>query len=203
MNFINIMWNNHFVIYAFAFFGMLISNLFPIMFFFFPEIVITSSVYIVKEWNISIYVVFLFCLFWAIIWETTSYFIGKHINKDKLYKYFWEERVKKIESIFLTHHKKSIIIWKMLPRVTRIVPVFFGFIRYDFKRFFMLNSLMIIYSLTTSMISLFVGFAVFDYYFKDYSFYLFIILIIIFVFPHIYKKFGTIFWQEVKNSYNN
>lgn len=198
MDFINIIWNNHILIYAFAFFGMLISNLFPIMFFFFPEIVITSVIYLSGEWKSSIYLIFVFCLIWAIIWETISYFIGKHIKKEKLYKYFKEENIKKIESIFLTHHKKSIIIWKMLPGITWLVPVFFGFIKYDFKKFFILNSLMIFYSLATFFATIFIGFSLFDYFFKEYSFYLFILLIIIFIFPHIYKKIKLIFLTNTK-----
>ncbi|MDD5213535.1 MAG: VTT domain-containing protein [Candidatus Gracilibacteria bacterium] len=188
MDFINIIGNNPFLIYAFAFFGMLISNLFPIMFFLFPEIIITSVIYLSGERKVSIYMIFVFCLVGAIIGETMSYFIGKHIKKEKLYKYFKQENIEKIEAIFHTHHKKSIIIGKMLPGITWLVPVFFGFIKYDFKKFFILNSLMIFYSLATFFATIFIGFSIFEYFFKEYSLYLFIILIIIFVFPHIYKK---------------
>lgn len=188
MDFINIIWNNPILIYAFAFLWMLISNLFPIMFFLFPEIIITWVIYLWKQGNLSIYLIFFFCLIGAIIWETISYFIWKKLKKEKLYKYFKQENIEKIEQIFHTHHKKSIIIWKMLPWITWLVPVFFWFIKYDFKKFFILNSLMIFYSLATFFATIYIWFSLFDYFFKEYSLYLFLLLISFFVFTHIYKK---------------
>ncbi len=196
MDFINIIWNNHFLIYAFAFLGMLISNLFPIMFFLFPEIIITWAIYLQKQGNVSVYLVFIFLLIWAIIWETISYFIWKNIKKEKLYKYFKQENVEKIENIFHAHHKKSIIIGKILPGITWLVPVFFWFIKYDFKNFFILNSLMIFYSLATFFATIFIWFSLFDYYLKEYSIYLFLAIIFFFVFSHLYKKISIKNWQK-------
>lgn len=177
------------LLFVFAFIWMLVSNLFPIMFFLFPEIIITSSIYLSSETHISIYLVFLFSLFWAIIWETISFFIWKHIKKDFLYKFFKKENVDKLKDIFHKHHKKSIIIGKMMPGITWLVPVFFGLIHYDFKKFFILNSLMILYSLATFFFSIVVWFSIFDMYFSEYKIHLFIILLIFFVSVPLYKKF--------------
>lgn len=180
---------NPYLLFLFAFLWMLFSNIFPIMFFLFPEIIITSSIYLANETKISIYLVFVFCFIWAIIWETISFFIWKKIKIDYIYRFFKKENVDKLKEVFLKHHKKSIIIGKMMPWITWLVPVFFWLIHYNFKKFFLINSLMIFYSLASFFITIVLWFSIFDLYFKEYKIYLFWVLILFFLFFPIYKKF--------------
>lgn len=180
--------NYPFLLFWFAFLGMFLSNIFPVMFFLFPEIIITSSIYLASETHISIYFVFLFSFIWAVLWETFSFFIWKKIKKEFLYRFFKKENVEKLKEIFHKHHKKSIIIGKMMPGVTWLVPVFFWLIHYDFKKFFLINSIMIFYSLATFFFSIVVWFSIFDMYLSEYKIHLFVILIIFFIFFHLYKK---------------
>jgi len=180
--------NNNLYLILFSFVWMLISNVFPFMFFVFPEIIITSAIYHSTENLNSIYIIFIFSLFWAIIWETISFFIGKNINSNFLYKYIKQDKLKKLTDIFTKHGTKSIITWKLLPWITWFVPVFFGFIQYEFKKFFLLNSIMILYSLLIFFILIKSLFVLTDLYLSDYKLTIFIIIIAIFIILHLFKN---------------
>lgn len=187
--------NYPYLLFVFVFLGMFISNIFPIMFVLLPELIIVTSIYYSTQTWISIYIIFVFALIWAILWETISFFIWKKLNNNFLYKFIKKEKIEKLKDIFTKHNKKSIIIWKMMPWITWLVPVFFWLINYDFKKFFLLNSIMIFYSLAVFYFSLFVWFSVFEKFFGDYIWHLFIFLILLFVFLALYNYYKERKWK--------
>jgi len=172
----------------------LIINIIPVMIFVTPELFIMWIVYMVVIWKISIFTAIIAMVLWSIIWEIISYILW----------YKWKKILFKIN--FITKNKQKIqifekklrenpirylIIWKLLPFTTWFVPIVAWYLKIDFKKFFIINSIMVFWWIFSIFFIMYTGNNLLDIYLKAYKKELIITLFIIFIFIFLYKIFSS------------
>jgi len=141
---------NHIILWQIIiFFWILITNIVPVMFFFYPDIFIFISVFLVKNWLISWYIPWLLLIIWALIWEYISFFIWKMYWKKILeHKYFQKDLIKKWVEKLYKNGVKTLIIWKIIPWVWWFIPVLSWITNLETKKFIFWDFIMIIYAIS-------------------------------------------------------
>lgn len=186
MEFLNFF--NWYTLIFIIFIVFIVINIFPLMFFLVPEIFILAVFWLCVSWKISFLYWFLAMFLWSVLWETFSYYLWyRWINIDKY-------KNQKLNDFFI-HFKKNevkyLIIWKLLPFITWLIPVLAWIIKMNFIKFFIINTFIVFYSLFITFIFLYFWNKVIDKYFFEYKFeivlFIFVILFIS-LFIKIYKN---------------
>jgi len=171
-----------------------VINIFPIMIFASPELFIMRVVYLAISSKINIFLALISMILWSIIWENISYLLWykwKDIlketkilkkNKDKILAF--EENLKK-------NPIKYLFIWKLLPFTTWIVPIFAWYLKIDFRKFFIINSIMVFWWVFSIFFIMYTGNNLLNIYLKTYKKELIIALVSIFIFMIFYKIFSS------------
>ena len=146
---------NHLILWQLIiFFWILITNIVPVMFFFYPDIFVFISVFLIKNWIVSWYIPWWLLIVGAFIWESISFFIWKkywiHILDHKFFKkdlaQKWLEKLRK-------NWVKTLIIWKLLPWVWWFIPVLSWITKIDTKKFLIWDFIMITYAVSAVFFS--------------------------------------------------
>ena len=180
----NFLLNHSFLWLIIIFFALIITNIFPVMFFVLPDIFIYLWLFLVKNGQIW-YIPYLVIVFWAIIWEWINYFIWYKFWKKLLKESYMEnEKIKKWIEKIRKNPIKNIAIWKLIPGIIWLIPLLAGFLKIDFIKFFIVNSIMVFVSIAIVFLWYFGVLSILEKYFWYKIWILF--AVILFVFRHLF-----------------
>lgn len=151
---------NHVVLWHIVmFFLMFISNIVPITFFLYPDIILLFWVFLAKKVVVWYwYIPFILLIVSAYLGEIISFHIWRKYWKKLLdYKFFRKDVSKKRIEKFQRNSVKTLIIWKIMPWVVWFVPVFSWITRMDFKKFLIVNLIMVTYSISMTFLIMLFG----------------------------------------------
>ncbi len=146
---------NHLILWQLIiFFWILITNIVPVMFFFYPDIFVFISVFLIQNWILPWYIPWGLLIVWAFIWEYISFYIWKkywiHILE---HKFFQKDLSKKWIEKLRKNWVKTLIIWKLLPWVWWFIPVLSWITKIDTKKFLIWDFIMITYAVSAVFFS--------------------------------------------------
>jgi len=181
--------NNISIWLAIMFFWMIIANIFPIMFILYPDIFIFLWIFLATKF-LPWWIPYLLLIIWAFIWESISYFIWykywEKILQHKLIKN--NKKVIKILEKIKENQVKTLVIWKLVPGIVRIIPVISGAIKMDLKKFLLFNFLMIVYWISYLFIVWIIGLKIALHFLWEKAWYIIIPLVIIYIFYEYLKR---------------
>ena len=158
---------------------MIIANIFPVMFFLYPDIFIFLWIFLATKF-LPWWIPYLLLIIWAFIGETISYFIWyKYWEKILNHKFIKNNQkiIKLVEKI-KKNQIKTLIVGKLIPWVVRIMPVVSWAIKMDLKKFLIINFLMIVYGITYLFVVWLVGFKIALHFLGEKAWYLLIVLVV-------------------------
>ena len=161
-----------------TFVWMIIANIVPITFVLYPDIFVFLGIFLASKF-FPWWIPWLVLIFWAFLGEIISYYIGykfwvKILEKD----FFQKENVKSWIDKLKKNQVKTLLMWKLIPWIVRIIPVLAGSIKMDFKKFLFYDFLMIVYWISYLFLVWIVGLKVALHFFWDRVWYVFPILVI-------------------------
>lgn len=167
---------------------IIISNIFPLMFFILPDIAVFLWIFIAKKITVW-YIPYILLIVWAFIWEFISYLIWykywykilehKYLQKDLLQN--WIQKLKK-------NPIKILILWKITPWITRFIAVLSWCLKTDIKKYAIINLIMLIYSISFMFVVWLVWINFLWKYIKeDYIWYSIFWILILYAIYHIYQ----------------
>ena len=162
-----------------TFFWMIIANIFPIMFFIYPDIFIFLWIFLATKF-LPVWIPYILLILWAFIWETISYFIWYKYGDKILTHKFIKNNKKIIELVekIKKNQVKTLIIWKLIPGVVRLIPVVSWAIKMDLKKFLIVNFLMIVYGITYLFVVWLVWFKIAFKFLWEKAWYLLIVIVV-------------------------
>jgi len=168
------------------FFWMIITNIFPIMFFILPEIFIFWGIFLAK--HINWYIPYLAIVLWAIIWEQINFYLGyKYWKKILKTKFFQHNLVEKYMNKLKNNQVKTIIIWKLIPGVIWIIPILSGILKINPIKFFIINSIMITLAILNMFLIWYFGIYVWEKFLWKNIYIITWIFILFLFFFHLFK----------------
>ena len=172
---------------------MLVTNIFPIMFFVLPEIFIFLWIFLAKflPW----YIPYLSIVLWAIIWEWINFYLWyKYWEKILEKKFFQKDLVKTYIEKLKNNPVKTLVIWKLIPGVIWIIPILSWVIKMNPWKFMITNSVMVAFSIFNMFLIWYFWISIFEKYFWPKVYIVIWILLVILLIYHaikIIKKLGT------------
>jgi len=165
-------------------FGLI--NIFPIMIFASPELFIMWVIYLVVSWKITLNIAFLTMVLWSIIWENISYLLWYKwkdaLKETKILKKN-KDKILAFEENLIKNPIKYLFIWKLLPFTTWIIPIFAWYLKIDFKKFLIINSIMVFWWIFSISFVIYTGNNLLDTYLKTYKKeIIFFIIFVLFIF---------------------
>jgi len=182
--------NNIIVWLIITFIGMIIANIFPIMFFLYPDIFIFLWIFLATKF-VPVRVPYILLIIWAFIGETISYFIGyKYWDKILTHKFIQNnEKIIKFVEKLKNNQVKTLVIGKLIPWIVRVIPVISWAIKMDLKKFLIINFFMIVYGITYLFIVWLVWFKLALHFLGEKAWYLLIVIVIWYlIFEYIRRK---------------
>ena len=166
---------------------MIVTNIFPIMIFIYPDIAIFLWVFIAKEITIW-YIPYIILIIWAFIWEFISYLIWyRYWHKILEHRFLKKNIAKKWIEKLKQKPIKTLIIWKLLPWIVWIIPILSGALKTNPVKFTIVDLIMIIYSISLMFLVRLIWISFLERYLWKHIRYIVFIGIILYVFYHIYK----------------
>jgi len=172
---------------------MLVTNIFPVMFFVLPEIFIFLWIFLSKflPWHIP----YLSIVLWAIIWEWINFYLWyKYWEKILEKKFFQKDLVKTYIKKLKNNPIKTLVIWKLIPGVIWIIPILSWVIKMNPWKFMITNSVMVAFSIFNMFLIWYFWISIFEKYFWPKVYIVIWILLVILLIYHaikIIKKLGT------------
>ena len=167
---------------------MIVSNIVPIMAVLYPDIFVFLWIFLATKF-VPWWIPWLGLIFGALIGEVISDFLWykywvKVLEKD----FFQKENIKTWIEKMKDNPVKTLIIGKLIPGIVRIVPVLAGALKMDFKKFLIIDFLMIIYWISYLFLVWMVWFHIALHFLWEKVWYLFPLLILIYL-----------IWEYLKN----
>ncbi len=171
-----------------VFIGIIITNIFPVMIFVYPDIFIFLGLFLAVKF-FPWYVVWVVLVFGAFIWEIISYFIWSNFwNKILKFKFFQNQKIIEWIANMKNNSGKYFLIWKLIPGVVRVAPVVAWIIKMEIKKFLLLDFIMIIYGITYFFVVWLIGFNMLQHFLGDYVWYVVSFIILAYIFWEYYKR---------------
>jgi len=166
---------------------ILITNIFPLMFFILPEFAIFLWIFISKKITIW-YISYTLLILWALIWEFISYYIGyKYGYKILENKFLQNNFIKNWLYKLKKHPIKMIIIWKTTPWITWVIPILSWMLKINFIKFTIFNFIMVIISISSIFFIWLLWISFLEQFSWEYIWYISFTILIIYIIYHIYK----------------
>jgi len=179
---------NHIILWNIITFAMIvITNIFPIMFFVIPDIAIFLWIFIAKKITVW-YIPYILLIIWAFLWEFISYYMWyKYWYKILEHKFLKKDIIQKWINKLKEHPIKTLILWKLTPWVTRFIAILSGSLKTEPIKFSIINLIMIVYSISWMFLVRLIWISFLEKYLWEYIWYILFIGLIIYIFYHIYK----------------
>jgi len=136
--------HTHYIIWLLIIlFWMLITNIFPIMFFILPDIFIFLGIFLVKSGN-NIFLPYISLVIWASIWEFINFYLWYNYSETILKNKLMQKNIsQKLIKNFQKNPIKTLVLWKLIPWIIWIIPIISWIIKMKPLKFFIINTIMV------------------------------------------------------------
>ena len=182
--------HTHHILWLFIIFtGMLITNIFPIMFFILPDIFIFLWIFLVKN-GIFWLIPYISIVIWASIWEFINFYLWYKYSEKVLKSPIMQKNIsQKLIEKFKKNPNKTLIVWKLIPWIIWISPIIAWIIKMKPIKFFVINSCMVCIAIWITFIIWLLWINIWEKIFWEKIWIILIIFILILFIYHIIKYY--------------